>query len=252
LERSASVFDGLRGQADTAARADDHQPALQRPAALVGPAGLARGASRAGREQDGREGHGAPGTIPAYRREFRAVFGRDFDPDGVAQAIATYVRTIRSGDSPYDRFQAGDQRAMSESAQRGLRLFEGKAMCTRCHAGFNFTGEGYRNIGAGMTRPNPDLGRYTVTKDDADRGAFKTPTLRDVAKRGPYMHDGSEKTLADVVEFYDRGGVKNPWLSSDMKPLGLTAQEQADLVEFMKALTGRIDSEVSRPPDLPK
>ncbi len=192
------------------------------------------------------------GTIPAYRREFRTVFGRDFDPDGVAQAIATYVRTILSGDSPYDRFQAGDQRAMSEAAQRGLRLFEGKAMCTRCHAGFNFTGEGYRNIGAGMTRPNPDLGRYTVTKGDPDRGAFKTPTLRDVAKRGPYMHDGSEKTLADVVAFYDRGGVKNPWLSSDMKPLGLTAQERADLVEFMKALTGRIDPEVSQPPDLPK
>ncbi len=192
------------------------------------------------------------GTIPAYRREFRTVFGRDFDPDGVAQAIATYVRTILSGDSPYDRFQAGDQRAMSEAAQRGLRLFEGKAMCTRCHAGFNFTGEGYRNIGAGMTRPNPDLGRYTVTKGDPDRGAFKTPTLGDVAKRGPYMHGGSEKTLADVVAFYDRGGVKNPWLSSDMKPLGLTAQERADLVEFMKALTGRIDPEVSQPPDLPK
>ena len=79
------------------------------------------------------------GTVPDYRREFRAVFGRDFDPDGVAQALATYVRTILSGDSPYDRFQAGDRGAMSESAQNGLRLFEGKAMCSRCHAGFNFT-----------------------------------------------------------------------------------------------------------------
>ena len=92
----------------------------------------------------------------------------------------------------------------------------------------------------------------TVTGDDPDRGAFKTPTLRDVARRGPYMHDGSETTLDDVVAYYDRGGVKNPWLSSDMKPLGLTAQERADVVEFMKALTGRIDPEVSRPPDLPK
>lgn len=192
------------------------------------------------------------GTIPGYQREFRAVFGRDFDADGVAQAIAAYVRTILSGDSPYDRFQAGDRSAMSASAQRGLRLFEGKALCSRCHAGFNFTGEGYRNIGVGMAGSNPDLGRYTVTGDDPDRGAFKTPTLRDVAKRGPYMHDGSEKTLADVVAYYDRGGVKNRWLSSDMKPLGLTAQERADLVEFMKALTGRIDPEVSRPPDLPK
>jgi cytochrome c peroxidase len=192
------------------------------------------------------------GTIPAYRQEFWAVFGRDLDPEGVAQAIATYVRTIVSGNSPYDRFQAGDPSAMSVAAQRGLRLFEDKAMCVRCHAGFNFTGEGYRNIGVGMNRPNPDLGRYVITKDDADRGAFKTPTLRDVAKRGPYMHDGSERTLADVIAFYNRGGVKNPWLSSDMKPLGLTAQEQADLVEFMKALTGQIDPEVSRPPRLPE
>jgi cytochrome c peroxidase len=192
------------------------------------------------------------GTIAEYRREFRAAFGRDFDAAGVAQAIAAYVRTIVSGDSPYDRFQAGDTRAMSESAQRGLRLFEGKAMCSRCHAGFNFTGESYRNIGIGMTGGEPDLGRYTVTGDDADRGAFKTPTLRDVAQRGPYMHDGSEKTLEDVVAYYDRGGVKNQWLSTDMKPLALTAQERADLVEFMKALTGRIDPEVSRPPILPK
>src|SRR5215467_11636735 len=192
------------------------------------------------------------GSIPAYRAEFRGVFGRDFDPAGVAQAIAAYVRTILSGDSPYDRFQAGDASAMSASAQRGLKLFEGKAMCSRCHAGFNFTGENYRNIGVGMTRKDPDLGRFTVTGDDPDRGAFKTPTLRDVAKRGPYMHDGSEKTLEGVVAYYDRGGVKNPWLSTDMKPLGLTARERADLVEFMKALTGRIDPEVSRPPDLPK
>jgi len=121
-------------------------------------------------------------------------------------------------------------------------------MCVRCHAGFNFTGEGYRNIGIGMNKPIPDLGRYEVTGDDADRGAFKTPTLRDVAKRGPYMHDGSERTLADVVTYYNQGGVKNTWLSADMKPLGLTVEEQADLVEFMKALSGEIDPEVSRPP----
>ena len=192
------------------------------------------------------------GTIAAYRAEFRAVFGREFDPAGVAQAIAAYVRTILSGDSPYDRFQAGDRSAMSESAQRGVRLFEGKAVCSRCHAGFNFTGENYRNIGVGMAEKDPDLGRFTVTGEEADRGAFKTPTLRDVALRGPYMHDGSERTLDDVVAYYDRGGVKNPWLSADMKPLGLTAQDRADLVEFMKALTGRIDPAVSRPPDLPR
>lgn len=192
------------------------------------------------------------GSIPAYQQEFRKVFGHDLEPIGVARAIAAYVRTIVSGNSPYDRFKAGDKSALSTEAQRGLTLFEGKAGCVSCHAGFNFTDENYRNVGVGMDKPNPDLGRYTVTKNESDKGAFKTPTLRDVARRGPYMHDGSEKTLEEVVAYYDRGGVKNPWLSTDMKPLGLTARERADLVEFMKALTGRIDPAVSRPPDLPK
>src|SRR3989454_311081 len=115
------------------------------------------------------------GTIPAYRHEFRAVFGRDLDPDGVAQAIATYVRTIVSGNSPYDRVQAGDQSAMSVAAQRGLRLFEGKAMCVRCHAGFNFTGEGYRNIGVGMNKPNPDLGPLHDHQGRRGQGGVQDP-----------------------------------------------------------------------------
>lgn len=191
------------------------------------------------------------GTLPVYQEQHRKVFGRDLDADGVAQAIAAYVRTILSGNSPYDRFKAGDKNAMSASAQRGLVLFEGKANCVRCHVGFNFTDEGYRNIGVGMDKEKPDLGRFVVTKNEADKGAFKTPTLRDVAKRAPYMHDGSEKALADVVAFYNKGGVKNPWLSSDVRPLGLTDQEQADLVEFMKALTGEIAPDVGRLPVLP-
>ena len=191
------------------------------------------------------------GAIPAYQAQHRQVFGRDLDADGVANAIAAYVRTIVSGNSPYDRFKAGDAAALSPSARRGLALFEGKASCTRCHAGFNFTDEGYRNIGVGMDRDTPDLGRFLVTKNEADKGAFKTPTLRDVANRGPYMHDGSEKTLEDVVAFYIRGGVKNAWLSSDVRPLGLTTTEQAVLVEFLKALTGEIDPDVGRPPVLP-
>jgi cytochrome c peroxidase len=192
------------------------------------------------------------GAVSAYREEFRKVFGRDLDPDGVAKAIAAYVRTIVSGNSAYDRFRAGDKRAMSSSAQRGLAIFEGKAQCARCHAGFNFTDENYRNIGVGMDKKNPDLGRYTVTKKEEDKGAFKTPTLRDVAVRSPYMHDGSEKTLEAVVAFYNRGGNKNPWLSSDVKPLNLSAQEQQDLVAFLKTLTGEIDPEVGKPPTLPK
>jgi len=192
------------------------------------------------------------GSIPAYQAEFRRVFGTELHPDGVAKAIASYVRTIVSGNSPYDRFRAGEKTALSPAAQRGQALFAGRARCVACHAGFNFTDEGYRNIGVGMDRADPDLGRYTVTKDEADKGAFKTPTLRDVARRGPYMHDGSEKTLADVVAFYDRGGVKNPWLSQDIKPLGLNREEQTDLVAFLHALTGEIDPEVGQPPVLPQ
>ena len=192
------------------------------------------------------------GSVPAYQAEFRRVFGTEFHPDGVAKAIASYVRTIVSGNSPYDRFRAGEKSALSPAAQRGQALFAGRARCVACHAGFNFTDEGYRNIGVGMDKADPDLGRYTVTKDEADKGAFKTPTLRDVARRGPYMHDGSEKTLADVVAFYDRGGVKNPWLSQDIKPLGLSKEEQTDLVAFLHALTGEIDPEVGQPPVLPQ
>jgi len=121
------------------------------------------------------------GSIPAYQQLFRKIFGHDLEPVGVAKAIAAYVRTIVSGNSPYDRFKAGDKSALSTGAQRGLALFEGKAGCASCHAGFNFTDENYRNVGVGMDKPTPDLGRYNVTKSETDKGAFKTPTLRDVA-----------------------------------------------------------------------
>lgn len=170
------------------------------------------------------------GAIPAYQQQLRMVFGTDLNPEGVAKAIAAYVRTILSGNAPFDRFRAGDKGALSPATQRGLALFEGKARCVRCHAGFNFTDESYHNIGVGMDRDNPDLGRYTVTKIEADKGAFKTPTLRDVARRPPFMHDGSAKNLEEVVAFYNKGGGKNPWLSQKIQPLSLTGHEQADLV----------------------
>jgi len=127
-----------------------------------------------------------------------------------------------------------------------------RPLVARCQTGFNFTDEGYRNIGVGMDKPEPDLGRYTVTKNEADKGAFTTPTLRDVDRRGPYMHDGSVGTLEEVVALYNRGGVKNPWLSQDIAPLGLSTQEQADLVAFLHSLTGQINPEVSRAPALPQ
>jgi cytochrome c peroxidase len=192
------------------------------------------------------------GAIPAYQAQHRKIFGTDLNPDGVGKAIASYVRMILSGDSPYDRFRAGDKNALSAAEQRGLALFEGKARCVRCHTGFNFTDEGYHNIGVGMAKETPDLGRFTVTKNEADKGTFKTPTVRDAAKRGPYMHDGSMKTLEEVVVFYNQGGHKNPWLSKEIQPLGLTGQEQGDLVAFLRALTGRVAPEVTSAPPLPQ
>jgi cytochrome c peroxidase len=192
------------------------------------------------------------GAIPAYQQQFRKVFGTDVNAEGVAKAIAAYERTILSGASAYDRFSAGAKDALSPAAQRGLALFEGPARCVRCHAGFNFADESFHNIGVGMDRENPDLGRYTVTKHEADKGAFKTPTLRDVAVRQPYMHDGSRNSLEEVVAFYNQGGHKNPWLSKEIQPLNLTAEEEADLVAFLKALTGEIAAEVISPPTLPQ
>jgi cytochrome c peroxidase len=192
------------------------------------------------------------GAIAGYREQFLKVFDTPVTPEGVAKAIAAYERTILSGNSPYDRFVAGDRAALSPAAQLGLALFEGKAGCKSCHTGFNFTDEGYHNLGVGMDRPVPDLGRFTVSNKQADRGAFKTPTLRDVARRPPYMHDASARTLDDVIALYDRGGIPNPWLSSAVRPLGLTAEERAALVAFLEALTGEVSHDVTSPPRLPE
>ena len=192
------------------------------------------------------------GAIAEYQASFRKVFGTELNAEGVAKAIAAYERTILSGNAPYDRFRAGDVSALSAAARRGLAVFEGKGRCASCHAGFNFTDESYHNLGVGMDRANPDLGRHTVTKREEHKGAFKTPTLRDVARHPPYMHDGSLSSLADVVALYNRGGTPNPWLSGEIRPLGLTAGEQADLVAFLLALTGEIAAEVTTPPRLPQ
>ena len=191
------------------------------------------------------------GAIPEYQAAFRKVFETELTPEGVAKAIAAYERTILSGNSPYDRFRAGDSAALSTSAVRGLALFEGKARCVSCHVGFNFTDESYHNLGVGMDRQNPDLGRYTITKREEHRGAFKTPTLRDVARHPPYMHDGSVPSLAEVIAIYNRGGTPNLWLSGEIRPLGLTPSEQADLAAFLEELSGEVAAEVSSAPRLP-
>jgi cytochrome c peroxidase len=191
------------------------------------------------------------GAIPGYQEQFQRVFGTGVTAENVAKAISAFERTILSGNSPHDRFVAGDRTAMSPAAQRGFALFVGKARCAACHHGSNLTDEAFHNVGVGMDRPNPDLGRFDVTKKDEDRGAFKTPTLRDVAKRPPYMHDGSVATLREVVAFYNRAGTPNPTLSPLMTALGLSEAEEADLVAFLDALTGEVDPTVASRPTLP-
>jgi cytochrome c peroxidase len=137
---------------------------------------------------------------------------------------------------------AAEKHPISESALRGGELFfSDKSGCTACHTGANFTDEKYHNLGVGMDAPEPDLGRFVVTNEEADRGAFKTPTVRNVAMTAPYMHDGSQKTLEEVVEWYAKGGHPNQWLDKNIKKLELTDQDKADLVAFMKdGLTGEL------------
>jgi cytochrome c peroxidase len=185
-------------------------------------------------------------AIDGYRTQFQAVFGGAVSADGIAKAIAAFERTVLSGPSPYDKYRAGDRSAMSEAAVRGMRLFNGKARCRMCHGGPMFSDHGFHNLGVGMDRTQPDIGREAVTKLARDRGRFKTPSLRNVALTWPYMHDGSIRTLADVVEFYDEGGMKNPTLDIFVVPLELTDDESKDVVAFLEALTGSLPN-IDRP-----
>lgn len=191
--------------------------------------------------------------VPGYVKLFEKAFGtKEMTIDHVAKAIATFERTVLSGNAPYDRYQNGDKQAMNESQVRGMDVFFNKAACDSCHLGFNFTDGSYVNIGIGMDKPMPDLGRFMVSKKEEDKGAFKTPTLREVAQHSPYMHDGSVKTLEEVVEHYDKGGIKNPHLDQRMKPLKLSAQEKIDLVAFLKALSGEGWQHIKAPEKFPE
>ena len=182
--------------------------------------------------------------VDAYKPFFKAAYGsEDIDMKKIADAIASYERTVVSGNSPFDRYQAGDKDALSASQVRGWALFQGKANCQTCHVSFNFTDEGYHNLGVGWDpakKELKDVGRFEVTKNPMDKGAFKTPTLRNIVETAPYMHDGSESTLRQVIELYDRGGNANPNLSPKMKPLNLTPAEKDDLLAFLLALTGEV------------
>ena len=174
-----------------------------------------------------------------YRDEFQNVFGTQVTAEGISKSLASYVRTLVSGNSAFDKFIAGNNGAISESAKRGYDLFKSERLkCSKCHSGDNFSDEKFQNNGAGMDSEAPDFGRYLETGNEEDKGKFKTPTLRDIARSSPYMHDGSIKSLAEVVEFYNQGGIPNKNLSEYVKPLNLTESEKTDLVEFLRSLTG--------------
>lgn len=180
-------------------------------------------------------------SSPVHAGRFRAVFGRPVNETDLGRALASYVRTIRSEGSAFDRFAAGDSTALTPLERRGLDLFQGQARCVRCHTGTNLTDELMHNTGVAWADGEfRDGGRALVTGVDGDRGAFKTPTLREVARTAPYMHDGSLATLAEVVQFYSDGGRANPNLDSRITRLDLSDGERAALVAFLKALTGTI------------
>lgn len=202
--------------------------------------------------------------IPEYVKQFRSVFRSEVNIDVIAKAIAAYERTQTSGGAPFDRFMAGNVNAITPVQKRGWELFRGKAQCIKCHTftrnapffsdfDFHNTGVAVKNFermiktvkateDADVNRLAhvegiSDLGRYLVTKQRKDVGAFKTPTLRDIELTAPYMHEGSQKTLLDVVRFYNRGGEANPYLDQRITPLHLTEDEMNSLVEFMRSLT---------------
>lgn len=177
--------------------------------------------------------------IPGYVQLFRSVFGEGpMTVQQVADAIAAFERTVVTTDSRFDRYVRGDHQALTSLEQQGLEIFNGKGHCTSCHWGPNFSDGRFHNLGVPDKDPkNPDLGRYVVTKNPRDKGAFKTPTVRDAALRPPYLHDGSEKTLESLIEFYNLGGGHDANLDPLMVPLGLTSTEIQALVAFIKSLT---------------
>jgi len=163
------------------------------------------------------------------------------DATAISRALASYVRSILSGDSPYDRFVNGDRSALTPGQQLGLQVFRGKGNCTACHVGPNFSDEQFHNTGVawrdGLIK---DEGRFAVSSNSRDHGAFKTPTLREIARTAPYMHDGSIATLEAVIDFYSDGGRTNPSLDSEIRPRNFSVEETRALLEFLRSLSGKV------------
>ena len=174
-------------------------------------------------------------AIKEYVTLFETAFpGEGINPKNIAKAIATYERTVISGRAPFDAWIDGDERAISDAAKRGFTLFNEKAQCNKCHSGWNFTDDSFHDIGLA----SPDVGRGKfLTEVEKSLHAFKTPGLREVTHRGPYMHNGSVATLEAVIEHYNTAGIARPSRSELIKPLNLTAQEKVELLEFVRTLT---------------
>lgn len=173
-------------------------------------------------------------SIPAYRRQFLVIFG-EVSPPALAKALASFLRSLVTLPAPYDTVAS-----LPPHAESGRQLFFGKAQCAECHRGPNFTDEQFHNLGVGLDEASEDLGRFRVTHRDDDRGRFKTPTLRMVEKTQPYMHRGQLRRLEEVIDWYDQGGGANPHLDPRLKPLGLTGPEKANLLAFLRTLTGEL------------
>lgn len=191
-------------------------------------------------------------NVRGYAPYFKKAFG---DPqvsyDRITKAIASFERTVLSGNSAYDRYLAGDKHALSEPARRGLTIFERTGECSECHNGFNLTNEKFAGLGIGPDEQPPDLGLFEITHKHGDIGKFKIPTLREVAHTGPYMHDGREKTLDDVLEFYRKGGKPSPHLDSRIAPFFLDDAAKADLHAFLDSLSGEGWQQIQAPAKLP-
>ncbi len=186
-------------------------------------------------------------NITGYTKYFKEAFAtEEITLDRVTKAIADYERTRMSGNSPWDKWRAGDENAVSEEVKKGHELFFGNAFCNNCHFGQNFTDSDFHNLGVGWDAEGKkfaDEGRFVVTNNEAHKGAFKTPTVRDVTKHAPFMHDGSMETLREVMDHYVKGGIPNPYLDRKIDPrfaerLDLSEEEIDALVKFMEALEG--------------
>jgi cytochrome c peroxidase len=187
-------------------------------------------------------------AVPGYQTQFQTVFGTGATPANIAQALAAYLRSKNSDDSAWDKYEKGDKSAVSQAAVDGFTLFMGKGRCASCHTPPFYGNSTFYNIGLEAGKAKPDAGRFTVTKNEADTGAFKTPSLRSVALGAPYFHDGSVATLEEAVRYMANGGGNDPKKSALLSPTGLTDAEIGKVMEFLKSLTS---TERWDPPRLP-